>query len=292
MWPHYSDSGSSSSGGKALSYDMTPDEFGHCAMNQPPSFWEAAAARGREMGLTSPVTPFLQIKGVKTPSNLYPASTAAQQSSPAEASAEIQGLRRQICALETVSHDHLTQEQKTERRASAGTAGPRPEGNDNLWAHEQSRRVKLAKSMVFRRLEEKLGESPEELHRAVLKVLTFLGGAEIEGKVVSIRRVGDQVGRPVVPFAGTEWLKTARIVIVEFRDVESKMAVKQQSWCLAKSMHSGVSLDHAITVEQQRLRAAQWPLIQEAKAKGQRWWWSDVVPHRLLVSGVRVSDSA
>ena len=74
--------------------------------------------------------------------------------------------------------------------------------------------------------------------------------------------------------------------------MESKMTVKQQSWCLAKSIHSGISLDHAITVEQQRLRAAQWPLIQEAKAKGQRWWWSEVAPHKLLVSGGRALDSA
>lgn len=275
-----------------MSFDMTPEEYGKRALRQKPSFWEAAEARARQQLLASPVTPFPRLTGVKTPANPSPASTAAQQSRPAELRAEIQGPQQEVRALEKELCDHLTQEQKTERRASAGTAGPRPECSDNLWTREQSLRVTLARSMVIRRLEEKLGETPEELHRAALKPLTFLGGAEMEGKVVSIRRVGDQMGRPVVPFAGTEWLKTPRVVIVEFRDVESKMVVKERSWCLAKSMHSGISLDHAITVEQQRLRAAQWPLIQEAKAKGQRWWWSEVVPHRLLVSGGRASDGA
>ena len=275
-----------------MSFDMSPEKFGRRLPRQSRDFWEDVRARVRQTA--TPVTPPPQLRGVNTPTYLSPAPTATQ-SRTAEPQAVIQGLQQEVYAMRRELHDirdHLTQEQKTERRASAGTAGPRPEGCDNLWTREQHLRVQLARSMVIRRMDEKLGESPEELRRAVLKVLTFLGGAEIEGKVISIQRVGDQMGRPVVPFAGTEWLKTARVVIVEFHDVESKMVVKQQSRCLAKSMHSGVSLDHAITVEQQRLRAAQWPLIQEAKAKGQRWWWSDVVPHRLLVSGGRASDSA
>ncbi len=73
-------------------------------------------------------------------------------------------------------------------------------------------------------------------------------------------------------FAGQKWLVSPRLVIVEFQDVESKMAVKQESWRLARGgFHISVSLDHALTIEQQKLRAAQWPLIQEAKEKGWRW---------------------
>ena len=52
---------------------------------------------------------------------------------------------------------------------------------------------------------------------------------------------------------------------------------------MSRGLYSKVSLDHAITAEQQSIRAAQWEKIQEAKANGWKWQWSEVVPHRLIV---------
>ncbi len=50
-----------------------------------------------------------------------------------------------------------------------------------------------------------------------------------------------------------------------------------------------VSLDHALTIEQQKLRAAQLPQIQEAKEKGWRWSWSEV---RLIIAKGGVADGS
>jgi hypothetical protein len=161
---------------------------------------------------------------------------------------------------------------------------------------EHSRRLQLASSLVIRRLPEKLAETPEELQRAVNSLAPFAkGGVGSDGsRVTSIRRVGCQDRRPTVQLAGQEWLVSPRLVIVEFQDVESKMAVKHESWRLAREgLYSKVSLDHALTIEQQKLRAAQWPQIQEAKEKGWRWSWSEVAPHRLIVAkgGVAVGNT-
>lgn len=185
--------------------------------------------------------------------------------------------------------------QEAERVASAATAGPSNRPPDNLRTNEHSRRGQLAPSMVIRRLPEKLGETSEELQRAVSNLAPFAkGGAGVDGsRVTSIRRVGCHDRRPLMQFAGQEWLVSPRLVIVEFQDVESKMAVKQESWRLARGgFYSNVSLDHALTIEQQKLRAAQWPQIQEAKEKGWRWSWSEVAPHRLIIAKGGVADGS
>ena len=77
-----------------------------------------------------------------------------------------------------------------------------------------------------------------------------------------------------------------QVDLVEFVDLASKMHVKRNSWRIRTwDEESVVSFDHALSVEQRRIRAAQWPKIKDAKQKGLRWFWSDVVPHRLIVSG-------
>jgi hypothetical protein len=67
------------------------------------------------------------------------------------------------------------------------------------------------------------------------------------------------------------------------------MDVKRQSRKLAGSP---IYFDHMITAEQQQLRAAQWPQIEEAKVKGIKWSWSDIAPHKLVlgvIAGSRVT---
>ena len=154
----------------------------------------------------------------------------------------------------------------------------------NLWTREREQRADLSRSLVIRRLAERVGETPSELRRAVLNVIHFLGGRE--DTVLGVKRVGTTVGGSM-PMADQQWLVSPRLVIVEFTDMDAKMGVKGSSWRLAKSMHASASLDHALTADQQRRRAMQWSLIKEAKAKGWRWCWSDVVPHELIVFRAR-----
>jgi hypothetical protein len=192
--------------------------------------------------------------------------------------------------LEVMSFKELYEAQMSERRASGATAGSRSMPPENLGSHEWNRREKLAPSMIIRRLAEKVGETQEELQKVIYNLAPFATAAGlVAGRVVSIRRVGHQEGRNVMPFAGQEWVVAPRVVIVEFQDVESKMAVKRESWRLGRGFRSDISLDHALTLEQQKLRAAQWPMIQEAKAKGWRWCWSEVVPHRLIVNKGKIA---
>jgi hypothetical protein len=106
-------------------------------------------------------------------------------------------------------------------------------------------------------------------------------------KVVRMQRLGTRGEE-----AKGEFWERPRAVMVEFVDVESKMAVKHKGWILGHDRTTRhLSFDHAITAEQQRLRAVQWPLIQEAKAKRVRWFWSDVAPHKLIVSGAGVRSA-
>ncbi len=64
--------------------------------------------------------------------------------------------------------------------------------------------------------------------------------------------------------------------------MEAKMVMKQESWRrLARGgFNSNVSLDHALPIEQQKRRAAQWPQIQEAKEKG----WSEMEQGRTVAT--------
>ena len=174
--------------------------------------------------------------------------------------------------------------QLAEHVESGASAGPSSQPADNLGARERRLRENLARSLAIRRLAEVQRETHEQLKKAISNLLAILGFEVGDTKVISYRRVGSLERRPLRQFAGQKWLETPRMVIVGFQDVESKMAVKQESWRLAKwGRLSDVSLDHALTLEQQKLRAAQWPLIQEAKEKRWRWGWRDVAPHRLVV---------
>ena len=180
----------------------------------------------------------------------------------------------------------LLDEQKSllaERIMSSKTAGPRlPEdaANDNLADGERRLRTKYAKCLVIRRLEEKVGESRADLMKKVLELSPF---TLLKNRVVSVARQG---WRSLLAATEGEFWVQPRVVLVEFFDVGSKMRVKHMGWLLGRyESSSHLSLDHAITAEQRRLRAAQWPQLQEAKAKGLRWSWSDVAPHKLIVSG-------
>jgi hypothetical protein len=192
-----------------------------------------------------------------------------------ELAAKLDAARKEVERLLQLATD-----ERVASGASAGTSQP----PDNLGTRERHQREKLARFMAIRRLAEMLGETHEQLGKAINHLLAILGFEVGDGRVISWRRVGRLERRPLTQFAGQKWLETPRLVIVEFRDVESKMAVKQESWRLAKGGRlSEVSLDHALTLEQQKMRAAQWPQIQEAKERGWRWGWSDVAPHRLVV---------
>lgn len=190
--------------------------------------------------------------------------------------------------------ERLQRQLDTDERAESGASAGPSQPPDNLGARERRLRVKLARFLAIRRLAEMLGETFEQLGKAIYNLLAILGFEVGNSWVISYRRVGSLQRRPLTQFAGQQWLETPRLVIVEFKDVDSKMAVKQESWRLAKGgRFSEVSLDHALTLEQQKMRAAQWPQIQEAKEKGWRWGWSDVAPHRLVVQrGGKVDKGA
>ena len=147
----------------------------------------------------------------------------------------------------------------------------------------------MSSSLVIRRLEEKVGETDYDLKKLVKGLEPFreaLRSSEFyffETKVKSVKRLGWRFDGQTA--RGDFW-KTPRLVLVEFVDLASKMHVKRNSWRIRTwDEESVVSFDHALTVEQRRIHAAQWPKIKDAKQKGLRWFWSDVVPHRLIVSG-------
>jgi hypothetical protein len=179
---------------------------------------------------------------------------------------------------------------KMERIMSSRDAGPhQPEdaSADNLSGHERRLRNGLAKCLVLKHLEEKVGESSDQLRAAVFELGPFYW---MEKKVIRMERLGF---RPAFDSeAKGEFWERPRAVMVEFVDVESKMVVKRKGLHFSENDSTRhLSFDHAITAEQQRLRAAQWPLIQEAKAKRVRWFWSDVAPHKLIVSGAGVRSA-
>ena len=177
------------------------------------------------------------------------------------------------------------------RTASSSAASPTAadiETPDNLSRYERSQRIALAPCVVLRRVPEKKAgwreeETPEEL-RAIVEDLPcfFLR----DNKIVSARRLGTRLNDE----EGPGFYAQPRLVMVEMVDVESKMDILSHGWELAREGTRHISLDHAVTVEQRRLRAVQWPQIQEAKANGFRWFWSNVAPHKLIVAtgtGVR-----
>ena len=201
---------------------------------------------------------------------------------------QVAGLVAETRRLRTLLAEQrkLFDEQKSllaERIMSSRTAGPRlPEdaAEDNLADEERRLRTKCAKCLVIRRLEEKVDESREDLRKKVLGLgpFTFL-----KDKVVSVERQGWRSQNAV---AEGEFWAQPRVVLVAFVDVRSKMRVKHMGWLFGRyESSSHLSFDHAITAEQRRLRAVQWPQLHEAKAKGLRWSWSDVAPHKLIVSG-------
>jgi hypothetical protein len=198
-----------------------------------------------------------------------------------ELRSDVASLRQQVLRLERElgqSIGELAEQQKLfkERIESSRTAGPRHPVDgpkDTLSHRELQQRAKLAPCLVIRGLPWTL--SQRDLRSAVLRLAPFRSCPG--DSVVSVTHFG----RSKLGEKG-HWLA----VMVEFRDVESKMAVKRLSHLLsAHNDQKHISFDHAVTAEQMRLRAAQWPQIQEAKAKGMKWAWSDVAPHKLLVFG-------
>ena len=120
--------------------------------------------------------------------------------------------------------------------------------------------------LVIRRLPETDGETPQNLEDLVLGL--FGDSPMKKEKIVSIRRVGQR--SPDRP----------RLVLVMFVDAASKLEVKRMGWKLAGK---SISMDHALTPEQLKQRAAQWPLLRAAKEAGSRWGWSDSEPWKLIV---------
>ena len=120
--------------------------------------------------------------------------------------------------------------------------------------------------LIIRRLPETDGETPQDLENAVLGVF---GDCSLNKQIiVSIRRVGQR--SPDRP----------RLVLVQFISKEVKLGVKKLGWKLAGK---SISLDHALTPEQLKQRAAQWPLLKAAKEAGSRWGWSNNEPWKLIV---------
>lgn len=214
-----------------------------------------------------------------TASDEETASFASLASSPRDRFSQGE---QHLSALELV--ELLAKALLESRQSSHLSAGPRPRG-DSLPAYEDCQRQELATSLVIRRLQERDWETDDQLRRAVLRVLATCGMSEEDAasSVLSIRRVGSKHNRETWDSTSGTWLVCPRVVIVEFSTVASKMAVKSAGWRLSDTMYSGVSLDHALTTEQQHIRASQWGQIQVAKAKGWKWCWSEVEPHKLLV---------
>ena len=190
----------------------------------------------------------------------------------------------QISRLQRESAE-LLEQLRAERVASsqaASTSSPSPAVEatcpGSLSEYERQQRVKYAKCLIIRRLDWEAKETPRSLQRKVSLLSPFLKVSD--EKIVSAQRIGP-----------LSMKRLPQLVLVEMADVQSKMEVLQHSHRLAisrKGSESHISLDHALTVEQRNIRAAQWPLIQEAKAKGIRWFWSHVAPHKLIVPGMRV----
>ena len=178
------------------------------------------------------------------------------------------------------------------RRASTSSASPtEPDIEpDNLSRYERRQRIKYSTCCVLRHVAEpKRGWSGETLQelRATVEALPCFGLFLLGDKIKHAWRLGHQP----TDVEGPGFYEQPRVVMVEMVDIESKMELLRKGYALnftERTRH--ISLDHAITVEQRRLRAAQWPQIQEAKAKGFRWFWSNVAPHKLIVAtgvGVR-----
>ncbi len=188
---------------------------------------------------------------------------------------EIEELKANYTSLqqEFQAHTAMATQDRDGQPSTGDAAGPRPDTGNLLLQNELQWRAGLAPSIIVRRLAEKQHETPEELKQQVLCLDPFLGNGHA---IMSICRVGE-----IRPAGGTGTGQIPRPVMVTFSSVAAKMAVKRQSWKLAGNV---ISLDHAITIEQQRLRATQWPQIQAAKAQGTKWFWSDFAPHKLIVA--------
>jgi FtsZ-binding cell division protein ZapB len=219
---------------------------------QTPMKQEQPSWQQRSSAMNTLLTPTQQ-----TPTH----STKAEQQDSLPLEVQVKQLQQEVAELKT-KYTSLQQElqartamaaQDRDGQPSTGdAAGPRPDTANLLLQNELQWRAGLASSIIIRRLPEKQHETSEELQQQVLCLDPFLGSGHA---IVSICRVGEL--RP----EGTGQ-QVPRPVMVTFSSVAAKMAVKRQSWKLAGKV---ISLDHAITIEQQRLRATQWPQIQAAK---------------------------
>lgn len=172
------------------------------------------------------------------------AQHAAKDAMLAKADADIAVLRRQMADLQRLV-------------ASGGaTKQQRPTCPANT----------LSLGMVIRRLPEGDDETTPQLET---KVLNVFGDCCInKSRISSMQRIGRMCpDRP-------------RPVLVVFKDMEMKLGIKRLGYKLAGK---SISLDHALSKDQMRQRAAQWPLIKAAKENGMKWSWSDHQPEKLIV---------
>ena len=168
---------------------------------------------------------------------------------------------QQVADLNLRMRDLLRQVQNPARQSAACRAGD-----------------KLSTALVIRHLPEAEGETPEALEQ---RVLNIFGDCPLDKtRIVSMSRLG-QPRTPRNP-------ERPRLVLVQFKDMDAKLAVKRQGWKLAGKK---ISMDHALTLDQLQQRAAQWPLIQAAKERGLKWSWSDVEPHKLIVKPRRLDNT-
>ena len=143
------------------------------------------------------------------------------------------------------------------------TKGPaRPVRTPKLTSLERSTRQELAATLVFRNIPGDVSD----LHSYVTNMQPVKESC-MGSSMVKVWRGNGSV---------------SHLVFVRFNDSHAKMAVKHLGRLLAGS---DISMDHALTHEQVRMRSMQWPLLKQAKEEGRRWCWSDLEPEKLILLG-------
>jgi hypothetical protein len=135
---------------------------------------------------------------------------------------------------------------------------------------------RLVSCLVMRNVAEVGEEGDEELRERVIALLFTQEERDTTDPgslILKVTRLGNRrgLGRP-------------RLLLVTCSSVEGKKLVKRRGYKL-RSMRA--SIDHALTLRERQHRAAQWPLIQAAKAAGLGWSWDDHHPDRLVVHAAR-----
>ena len=170
--------------------------------------------------------------------------------------------------------------------ASHRHAGPRvshqswtpPSPKSLLHAEETALQQQHLFSLAVRGLPRSAVETTTSLLQDVLSMPCFLG---LHASIVSVRR-HNFLGAPT----------SSSVVEVRFADLAAKMGAKRQSYRLRDSAWQHCSVDHFLTPEQLRQRAARWARCSAwAAAHGFRCIWGDVNPTRLLLVHSRGSQT-